>query len=112
MRPISRRRLLKLGAVVAAAPAFVRRLGAAQRAMSRRDNGALEAAARAAVDPNHHIFLRGGTIITMDPAVGDFVRGDLHIQGKRIVAVGRELRPPAGAEIINAAGTILIPGIR
>lgn len=110
MRPISRRRLLKLGAVVTAAPAFVRRLGAAQRAMSRRDNGALEAAARAAVDPNHHIFLRGGTIITMDPALGDFVRGDLHIQGKRIVAVGRDLRPPAGAEVIDAAGTVLIPG--
>ena len=110
MRPISRRRLLKLGAVVTAAPAIVRRLGAAQRPMSGQDSGALEAAARAVVNPSHHIFLRGGTIITMDPAIGDFVRGDLHILGKHIAAVGRELRPPAGAEIIDATGTILVPG--
>jgi cytosine/adenosine deaminase-related metal-dependent hydrolase len=110
MTAISRRGLLKMGAVAAAAPAIVRRLGAAQRPGSRRDGGALEASARAAVNPNHHIFLRGGTILTMDPAIGDFVRGDVHIQGKHIVAVARELRPPAGAEIIECTGTILIPG--
>jgi 5-methylthioadenosine/S-adenosylhomocysteine deaminase len=107
---ISRRRLLKIGAVAAAAPAIVQRIGAAQRPMSGRDGGVLEVAARAPVNPNQHIFLRGGTILTMDPAIGDFARGDLHIQGKHIVAVGRELRPPAGAEIIDATGTILIPG--
>jgi 5-methylthioadenosine/S-adenosylhomocysteine deaminase len=107
---ISRRRLLKMGAVAAAAPAIVQRLGAAQRPMSGRDGGVLEVAARAPVNPNRHIFLRAGTILTMDPAIGDFARGDVHIQGKHIVAVGRELRPPAGAEIIDATGTILIPG--
>jgi 5-methylthioadenosine/S-adenosylhomocysteine deaminase len=107
---ISRRGLLKMGAVAAAAPAIVRSLGAAQRPVSGRDGGALEATTRAAVNPNQHIFLRGGIIITMDPAIGDFVRGDLHIQGEHIVEVGRELRPPARAEIIDAAGTILIPG--
>lgn len=110
MTAISRRRLLKMGAVVTAAPALVRTLSAAQRPTSGRDGGALEAAARAAVNPNHHIVLRGGTIITMDPSIGDFVRGDLHIQGKHVVAVGRELKAPAGAEIIDATGTILIPG--
>jgi 5-methylthioadenosine/S-adenosylhomocysteine deaminase len=107
---ISRRGLLKMGAVAAAAPAIVRSLAAAQRPMSGRDGGALEARMRTAVNPNHHIFLRGGIVITMDPAIGDFVQGDVHIQGEHIVEVGRELRPPARAEIIDAAGTILIPG--
>ena len=82
-----------MGAALAAAPSLVRTLGAAQR-----------------VNPTHHILLRGATIITMDPAVGDFPRGDLHIQGKHIVEVGRDLKAPAGAEVIDAAGTILIPG--
>ena len=78
--------------------------------MTNQDAATLEPAARVRVNPTHHMLLRGATIITMDPAVGDFARGDLHIQGKHIVEVGRELKAPAGAEIIDAAGTILIPG--
>ena len=110
MTSVSRRRFLKAGAGIAASPAIVRSLHATQRTGSGRDGGALDAPARAAVDPNHHVVLRSGTIITMDPSLGDFVRGDLHIQGKHIVAVGRELKAPAGAEIIDATGAVLIPG--
>jgi len=44
------------------------------------------------------------------PEGGDFAKGDVHIQGKRIVAVGRDLKAPAGAQIIDAAGTVVIPG--
>src|SRR5579862_6578026 len=108
MKSISRRRLFTMGAALAAAPAVVQRL-AAQRPAGR-DGGTLESAARVPVNPTHHILLRGGTIITMDPAVGDFEKGDLHIQGKHIAAVGRDLKAPAGAQIIDATGTIVIPG--
>src|SRR6185503_10500280 len=107
---ISRRGLLKMGAALAAAPAAVRAAGAAQRSTTRQDGGALEPRWRAPVNPERHLLLRRGTILTMDPAVGDFARGDVHIRGKRIVEVGRNLRAPAGAEVIDAAGTILIPG--
>src|SRR5258705_4310434 len=99
-----------MGAALAAAPAAVRSAGAAQRSTTRQDAGAVEPAARAPVNPARHILLRGGTIITMDQALGDFARGDVHIQGKHIVEVGRNLRAPASAEVIDAAGTILIPG--
>src|SRR5258705_10603101 len=99
-----------MGAALAAAPAAVRSAGAAQRSTTGQDGGALEPAARAHVNPARHILLRGGTIITMDQALGDFARGDVHIQGKHIVEVGRNLRAPASAEVIDAAGTILIPG--
>jgi hypothetical protein len=44
-----------------------------------------------AVEPTHLILLKGGTIIGMDPKVGDLVRGDLLIEGKRIAAIAPEL---------------------
>ena len=110
VKSISRRGLLKIGAALAAAPATVRMADAAQRSTTRQDGGALEPAWRAVVNPARHMVLRGGTIITMDPGLGDFATGDVHIQGTRIVEVGRNLRVPAGADVIDAAGTILIPG--
>jgi len=111
VKSISRRGLLRMGAAaLAVAPAAVQIAGAAQRATTRQDGGALEPRWRAPVNPERHLLLRGGTIITMDPAVGDFARGDVHIRGKHIVEVGRNLRGPAGSEVIDAAGTILIPG--
>src|SRR5437773_10121112 len=99
-----------MGAALTAASSLVRSLGAAQRPATGQDAGTLQAAARTPVNSTHHILLRGGTIITMDPALGDFAKGDIHIQGKHIVEVGRNLRAPASAEVIDAAGTILIPG--
>jgi len=44
----------------------------------------------------------------MDPQVGDFVKGDLLIEGKRIAAIAASL--PATGEVIDASNTILIPG--
>ena len=85
MKSISRRGLLKMGAALAAAPSAVRVAGAAQRSTTSPDGGALEPRWRAPVNPERHLLLRGGTIITMDPAVGDLARGDVHIRGKHIV---------------------------
>ncbi len=59
-------------------------------------------------DPNHRILLKGGTIVSMDPKVGDFVKGDVLIQGKKIAAVGASLQ--ASGEVTDASNTILIPG--
>ncbi len=58
--------------------------------------------------PNHRILLKGGAIVSMDPTVGNFVQGDVLIQGKKIAAVGASL--PAQGEVIDASNTILIPG--
>ncbi|MDY7233150.1 amidohydrolase family protein [Hyalangium rubrum] len=54
-------------------------------------------------------LLKGGAVLSMDPNVGDFARGDVLIEGKKIVAVGPHLHAP-GAEVINAAGMIVMPG--
>src|SRR6516162_1018478 len=45
------------------------------------------------LDPNHRTLLKGGTIVSMDPTVGDLVRGDLLIEGKKIAAIAPELNP-------------------
>jgi len=58
---------------------------------------------------NRRILLKGGTIVSMDPKVGDFVRSDLLIQGKKIASVGMNLQE-SGAQVIDASETILIPG--
>jgi 5-methylthioadenosine/S-adenosylhomocysteine deaminase len=54
-------------------------------------------------------LLKGGAVLSMDPKVGNFAQGDVLIEGKRIVAVGAHLQA-SGAEIISAAGMIVMPG--
>ncbi|WP_026198123.1 amidohydrolase family protein [Sciscionella marina] len=53
--------------------------------------------------------LRGGTVVSMDPAVGDLPRGDVLIEDGRIAAVAGDLGA-ADAEIVDAVGKIVLPG--
>ncbi|MBV6760427.1 amidohydrolase family protein [Rhodococcus opacus] len=66
-------------------------------------------------DPNSRILIRGATILSMDPHVGDFARGDVLIQGKKIIAVASSLEDAArnGNTItIDASGSIAVPGFQ
>lgn len=54
-------------------------------------------------------LLKGGVIISMDEAVGDFEQGDILIEDDRIAAVGAALSAP-DAQVIDARGLILTPG--
>jgi 5-methylthioadenosine/S-adenosylhomocysteine deaminase len=56
------------------------------------------------------LLVRGGNVLTMDPAIGDLPCGDVHIRGDRIVAVGPSLDVP-GAQVIDARGKIVLPGL-
>lgn len=59
------------------------------------------------------LLFTGGTVVTMDPRIGDLERGDVLVRGDRIAAVGPDLRShpeAAGATVINAAGRIVSPG--
>ena len=53
--------------------------------------------------------IRGGHVMSMDPAVGDFVKADVLVEGKKIVAVGPNLKA-GGAGEIDARGKIVMPG--
>jgi len=60
------------------------------------------------------VLFRGATIVTMDPAIGDFDEGDILIRGKRIEAVGADLSATAGdggAIVVEAGGMIITPGL-
>jgi cytosine/adenosine deaminase-related metal-dependent hydrolase len=59
--------------------------------------------------PGRRILIRGGTIMSMDPTVGDLVRGDVLVEGKKIVAVGKHINA-GGASVIDARGRIVMPG--
>jgi cytosine/adenosine deaminase-related metal-dependent hydrolase len=55
------------------------------------------------------LLLKGGCVVSLDSAVGEFENADVLIEGSRIV----EVRPnitATGATTINAAGTIVMPG--
>ncbi len=55
------------------------------------------------------LLIRGGAVMSMDPAVGDFTQGDVLVEGRKIVAVGRNLAA-GGAAVIDARGRIVMPG--
>src|SRR5262245_42012347 len=94
----SRRDLLRAGGALAASTGLL--IGDAGAQGQARDADALERLVRAARDPRRRILLKGGTIITMDSAVGDLVRGDLLIEGKRIAAVDADLGTAQDANTI------------
>jgi 5-methylthioadenosine/S-adenosylhomocysteine deaminase len=61
------------------------------------------------VPPSGRTLIRGGTVLTMDPALGDLRGADVLIDGDRIV----EVRPGIdldGATQIDADGMIVMPG--
>src|SRR5258707_11443384 len=53
--------------------------------------------------------IRNGSVMSMDPHVGDFPEGDVLVEGKKIVAVARNIHAPGAAEI-DARGRIVMPG--
>lgn len=55
-------------------------------------------------------LISGGAILTMDPTLGDLERGDLLIDDGRIAAIAPSI-DAADAERIDAAGSIVIPGL-
>ncbi|TBL45495.1 amidohydrolase [Verrucosispora sp. SN26_14.1] len=59
------------------------------------------------------MLFSGGTVVTMDPAIGDLESGDVLVREDRIVAVGPDLRshPEAvGATVVDTTGRIVSPG--
>ncbi|WP_420995565.1 amidohydrolase family protein [Cupriavidus sp. 30B13] len=64
----------------------------------------------APADAPQAILIRGGTIVSMDPQVGDLAGGDILVRGGRIAAIGRGL-PADGAQVIDATDMIVVPGL-
>jgi 5-methylthioadenosine/S-adenosylhomocysteine deaminase len=61
------------------------------------------------VPPTGRTLIRGGTVLSLDPRVGDFASADVLIDEDKIL----EIRPgleTADAEVIDATGMIVLPG--
>lgn len=54
-------------------------------------------------------ILRGGLVVTMDDE-RRVLKSDVRIEGDRIAAIGR-VRAPRGATVIDAKGSVVIPGL-
>jgi cytosine/adenosine deaminase-related metal-dependent hydrolase len=55
------------------------------------------------------LLIKGGVVLSVDPAVGNFAKGDVLIDGAKIVAVGAKIDAPDAA-VIDATGKIVMPG--
>jgi cytosine/adenosine deaminase-related metal-dependent hydrolase len=99
----SRRNFMKLAAATGVAATglnlFAPRPAAANTGDAPEDSGL----------PGRRYVIRGGAVMSMDPAVGDFTRADVLVDGKKILAVGPDLHA-GGATVIDASGRIVMPG--
>jgi 5-methylthioadenosine/S-adenosylhomocysteine deaminase len=62
------------------------------------------------VIPSRRTLIRGGLILSMDETIGEIETGDVLVEGDRIVAVGAGLDAGESADVIDAGGTIVLPG--
>jgi cytosine/adenosine deaminase-related metal-dependent hydrolase len=99
----SRRKFLK-SAAAAGASATALNLFAPRPARADNDDPPRDSGR-----PGRRILIRNGAVMSMDPQVGDFPQGDVLIEGKKILAVGRNLFA-GGADVIDARGRIVMPG--
>jgi 5-methylthioadenosine/S-adenosylhomocysteine deaminase len=100
---MSRRTILKgataLGALVAASGELL-----GQQPVSRS-----AAAPGAPLPPRRELVIRGASVLTMDPSLGDFETGDVHVRDGAIVAIGPRIEL-TNAQIIEGRGMICMPG--
>lgn len=94
----SRRSFLKAGAAATALALFTERAAAHGDDDPPNDSGRY----------GRRYVIKGGHVMSMDPAVGDFVQADVLVDGKKILAVGPHL--PSYGTPIDARGKIVMPG--
>src|SRR5688572_28207943 len=59
--------------------------------------------------PGRRYVIRNGHVMSMDPKVGDFVRADVLVDGKKILAIAPNINA-GDADEIDARGRIVMPG--
>jgi 5-methylthioadenosine/S-adenosylhomocysteine deaminase len=70
---------------------------------------ATEAEAAPSPKPGRPILLKGGCVLSLDRAVGDFEQADVLIEGTKISAVRPNISAP-NAQVIDAKNRIVMPG--
>jgi 5-methylthioadenosine/S-adenosylhomocysteine deaminase len=93
----TRRAILAAGAGLAAIGAFAGRAAAQGDTLLARVEGA------------RRILIKGGVVLTLDRAVGDFASGDVLIEDGKISAVRPDIAA-VDAVVVDAANRIVMPG--
>ena len=101
----SRRGFMKTAAAGVAASAT----GLLTSAPARADDGGREREPEDSGQRGRRYLIKGGAVMSMDKAVGDFAQADVLVDGKKIVAVGPNLHA-GGAAVVDARGRIVMPG--
>ncbi|NKB47826.1 MAG: amidohydrolase family protein [Alphaproteobacteria bacterium] len=57
------------------------------------------------------VLLKGGSVVTMDPAIPNMPRGDILIEDDKIAAVGADINANDETQVIDASGMIVMPGL-
>ena len=60
---------------------------------------------------SHETLITGGYVVTLDDALGDVPGGDVRVQDGVITQIGVGLRPGPDAEVVDARGRLVIPGL-
>ncbi len=83
-------------------------------ATGKANDAVLDRMQATSADVRRRVLLRGGTVLTMDPRLGDFATADVLIEGSKIVAVGPDLASSASdgqAIVVDLNGAIVMPGM-
>ena len=59
--------------------------------------------------PGRKTLIRGGHVLSVDPKIGNFAKGDVLIDGSKILAVAAQIDAPDAA-VIDATGHVVMPG--
>lgn len=87
----------------------VRRLTVGRRDAQVAELPEFYPAGQVEVVPTARTLLRGGVVMSMDPAVGDLHGADVLVEGDRIVEIGHGIEA-AEAEVVDATDSIVMPG--
>jgi imidazolonepropionase-like amidohydrolase len=59
---------------------------------------------------NGRTLIKGATVISVDPEIGDLPKGDVLFEGGKIAEVAPDVKAP-DAEVIDATDKIVMPGL-
>src|SRR5439155_669407 len=100
---MSRRTMLKGATALAAV------VGASGELLAQQADSRSAAGPAAPLPPRREFVIRGATVLTMDPSIGDLGTGDVHVRDGAIVAVGPRIEL-TNVQIIEGRGMICMPG--
>jgi 5-methylthioadenosine/S-adenosylhomocysteine deaminase len=98
------RRTVLAGSTALGAAGLLPRLASAREGTTGQS-----AAAGQSLPARGEFVVRGAHVLTMDPALGELPRGDVHVRNGAIVAVSASV-PAPGAEVIDGNAMIAMPG--